>query len=207
MHKQSFRGLLWTLALIGLTVDVSSKYVVFHWLYNEGRGGEYVVIPGMFEFLAQFTPEEDAGDDILSSLRTLSGRHLPRVNHGALFGFAGSTGSIANTVFAVISALAAVAIIYWSTLPTTVRDLPLSASLGLILGGTLGNLFDRVVFNGVRDFIHWHFKDQFDWPVFNIADCCLVCGAFLLLVQAYWQTGAAEGEAAEEASTAISKVA
>ena len=49
--------------------------------------------------------------------------------------------------------------------------------------GTLGNFYDRVVFNGVRDFLHWNYR--FDWPVFNIADCCLVCGAALLLVQAF----------------------
>ena len=47
-------------------------------------------------------------------------------------------------------------------------------ALGLILGGTLGNLYDRVVYDGVRDFIDWHYHDL-EWPVFNIADCCLVC--------------------------------
>jgi lipoprotein signal peptidase len=53
----------------------------------------------------------------------------------------------------------------------------------LILAGTLGNFYDRIVFNGVRDFLHWNYL--FDWPVFNIADCCLVCGAGLLLLQAF----------------------
>ena len=59
----------------------------------------------------------------------------------------------------------------------------LCSALGLILGGTLGNLYDRLVFNGVRDFLHWDYL--FDWPVFNVADCCLVCGASLLLLQAF----------------------
>ena len=57
-------------------------------------------------------------------------------------------------------------------------------ALGLILGGTAGNLFDRVVFNGVRDWMHFYW---FEWPVFNFADCCLVCGAGLLLLQAFWR--------------------
>jgi lipoprotein signal peptidase len=59
----------------------------------------------------------------------------------------------------------------------------LCAALGLILAGTLGNLYDRLVFNGVRDFLHWDYF--YDWPVFNVADCCLVCGAGLLLLQAF----------------------
>ena len=44
-------------------------------------------------------------------------------------------------------------------------------------------MYDRVVFQGVRDFLYWYYK--IDWPVFNIADCCLVCGAGLLLAQAF----------------------
>jgi lipoprotein signal peptidase len=53
----------------------------------------------------------------------------------------------------------------------------------MILAGTLGNLFDRVVFHGVRDFLYFYW---FEWPVFNVADCLLVCGAGLLLLQAFF---------------------
>jgi lipoprotein signal peptidase len=60
--------------------------------------------------------------------------------------------------------------------------------LGLILAGTLGNLYDRILFNGVRDFFHWDYL--YNWPVFNVADCCLVVGAGLLLVQAFAKEGA-----------------
>jgi lipoprotein signal peptidase len=172
MGERSYRKWFWALVLIGVVLDQSSKYAIFSWLYNQGQGDQYGVVPGFFELTAQFhaTPGDIA----------------PRVNQGALFGFANTHGMLANSVFAAVSVLAALAIVYWSALRATARDGALCVALGLILGGTLGNLYDRLVFGGVRDFIYWHYRDAFDWPVFNIADCCLVCGAFLLLAQAFW---------------------
>src|SRR5438445_18032 len=109
-------------------------------------------------------------------------------------GLAGERGG-ANAVFALVSVLAAGAIVYWSLRRSTVHDWSLCAALGLILAGTLGNLYDRLVFGGVRDFLHWY--RWFEWPVFNVADCCLVCGAFLLLAQAFWNRPEPVGEATE----------
>ena len=105
-----------------------------------------------------------------------------------------------NIVFAIVSVLAALGIIYWSSRPAMARDITLCIALGLILGGTLGNLYDRVVFGGVRDFLHWY---KPEWPVFNVADCCLVCGAGLLLFEAFFtKTEAPKSEAAEAAAVA-----
>jgi signal peptidase II len=179
MPERSYRVLLWILALSGLILDQSSKYSVFAWL-AEQPDHEYVVFrtnSGGFQLVAQF--ERDA-----SGLERLEGgRRIPHVNQGALFGFLRDHKAMANGGFAVISLLAAAAILYWSTLRSTARDRWLCCALGLILAGTLGNFYDRIVFNGVRDFLHWNYL--FDWPVFNIADCCLVCGACLLLLQAF----------------------
>ena len=106
---------------------------------------------------------------------------MPRVNHGALFGLGGSWKGGANGLFAVVSVAAAVAILVWGTRPGPARERWLSGALGLILGGTVGNLYDRLVFGGVRDFLYFYYVE---WPVFNFADCCLVVGAALLLMQA-----------------------
>ncbi|MBL8795840.1 MAG: signal peptidase II [Planctomycetia bacterium] len=182
MTERSYRGWLWALALLGLLADQGTKYGVFHWLYNNGEGGERAIIPGAFNFLAQFTPQRDPGNVWQSPLRTLSGDALPRVNHGALFGMAAERGHLANSIFMGISFVAATAILFWSTRRKQTTDWLLCVALGLILGGTLGNLYDRAVFHGVRDFLHWYYI--YDWPVFNIADVCLVVGAFLLMVQA-----------------------
>jgi signal peptidase II len=56
----------------------------------------------------------------------------------------------------------------------------LGVSLGLILGGGLGNLVDRVTLGYVVDFISWHYQSWY-WPAFNIADSAIFCGAILLL--------------------------
>ena len=108
---------------------------------------------------------------------------MPRVNHGALFGIGGGQKGVANGVFAAVSVAAAIAILVWGTRRNPAREKGLMAALGLILGGTVGNLYDRIVFGGVRDFLYFY---KIEWPVFNVADCCLVIGAGLLLVQAFF---------------------
>lgn len=191
MPERSFRLLLWILALSGLALDQASKYGVFAWL-GEKPESQFVLFhtdKGGFQFVAQF--EKDA-----------SGGRVPHVNQGALFGFLRDHKAMANGGFAVISLLAAGAIIAWSTHRNTARDRWLCAALGLILAGTLGNFYDRIVFNGVRDFLHWDYR--FDWPVFNIADCCLVCGACLLLIQAFATQPAKEGSNAEPSAEVVS---
>ena len=180
MTDRSYRKLFWGLATAGLVCDQVSKYGVFRWLYNDGHGDDLQVVPGVFDVLARFTREPGT-----SPLRTWGGAMMPEVNHGALFGILSQHVGLANALFAAISLAAAVAITWWSSRPSARRELGLSAALGLILAGTLGNLFDRLVFGGVRDFMHLHYQ-SFDWPVFNFADCCLVLGAFLLLGQAFF---------------------
>jgi lipoprotein signal peptidase len=190
--KRSYRWLFWLLAILGLSLDQAGKYGVFAWLYNDGNGGTHEVIAGVFSLDAMFTKQRDPGQDALSPLRTVSGDVLPKVNHGALWGIGGRNehgepGSDFNSVFAIISIVAAVAIVLWSFRRSTAQDRFLCMSLGLILAGTLGNLYDRIVFHGVRDFLHWRLVVIIDdFPVFNIADSCLVIGATLLLIQAFF---------------------
>jgi signal peptidase II len=185
MHR-SYRWLLIAFAAVGLLADQATKYGVFRWLYNNGQytesyGNSYEVVPGWFKLIAQFDPEMPLCDCGFSSLQTWSAPVMPRVNHGALFGMGGSKKGMANGFFALVSVVAAIAILVWGLRRSTARDAWLMATLGLILAGTVGNLYDRLVFNGVRDFLYFY---RIDWPVFNVADCCLVVGAGLLLFQA-----------------------
>jgi signal peptidase II len=192
MPERSYRFVLWTLALLGVSLDQASKYGVFSWLANV-PDHKYA----LFERPSPDNPEQRQGFALVAQFQDgPDGKPVPHVNQGALFGFLKNFQTAANGGFAVVSLLAALAIGVWSMQPSTARDRWLCAALGLILAGTLGNLYDRVVFNGVRDFLHWNYR--FDWPVFNIADCCLVCGAALLLIQAFTAAPAAKPAAVAE---------
>src|SRR5262249_42702188 len=141
--------------------------------------------------LAPEYKREDATDEYVradSWRYRPTGGFEPHVNQGALFGLGSGREGTANGAFAVISLLAACAIVYWSVQKKTARDRWLFISLGLILAGTLGNFYDRLVFSGVRDFLHWNYlySNPEGWPVFNVADCCLVFGACMLLLQAFF---------------------
>jgi lipoprotein signal peptidase len=190
MVERSYRGVLWGLALLGATLDLGSKYLVFAWLNEHAvvasdgaREGTFDLIPGVFKLLAQFRADKVPTTGFGAGWLYWGADVMPRVNQGALFGLGGEYMKLANGIFAAVSVLAAGAIVYWSLRRSTARDWSLCAALGLILGGTLGNLFDRLVFHGVRDFLYFYW---INWPVFNIADCCLVLGAALLLVQAFF---------------------
>jgi signal peptidase II len=178
MAQRSFRWLLISLAVVGVSVDLFSKYAVFRSLYNGTESANYDLIPGVFQLHVDYRPDAEMCDCWFVKM---NGPVPPHVNHGALYGMGNKHKTTANYIFAGLSVVALFAVGWWGMRPTVRRDALLSAALGLILGGTLGNLFDRVVFGGVRDFLHWYL---FNFPVFNIADSCLVCGAGILLFHA-----------------------
>ena len=92
-------------------------------------------------------------------------------NSGAAFGFA--------PAFAIVFLLASfgVACGLIAYVFTHRDSVPADLILGLVLGGTVGNLFDRVMFGTVTDFVAVHF-----WPVFNVADSAVSTGVVLLLL-------------------------
>jgi signal peptidase II len=57
----------------------------------------------------------------------------------------------------------------------------LHVALGLVGGGAIGNLIDRIQYGRVTDFIVWHIKGH-EWPAFNVADAALCIGVGLMLL-------------------------
>ena len=71
---------------------------------------------------------------------------------------------------------------------------------GLIVGGALGNVADRVRIKAVVDFLDFHIG-SYHWPNFNIADACLVCGVELMFIRVIFMPPARSGEDADARDT------
>ncbi|MCA8988936.1 MAG: signal peptidase II [Planctomycetaceae bacterium] len=114
-------------------------------------------------------------------------RFFTSFNEGALWGM----GQGYSFLFAGLSVLAAVGICCWLFLFRAAHSLWLTVTLALVMGGTLGNLYDRLGWHGyevagrkmfaVRDFLAFTFGN-YHYPIFNIADVCLVTGAIMLAI-------------------------
>lgn len=155
--------------LAAIAADLLSKEAIFARLGMPGTSPAIVLIPRLL------------------ALET-------NLNEGALFGMGQGMG----IVFATVSILALVGILAMVARADTRRSPWLVVSLGLICGGIVGNLYDRLGLPGlawhmpadrvgqpvfaVRDWIHFTLPGVIDWPIFNIADSFLVVGAGMLLL-------------------------
>lgn len=69
----------------------------------------------------------------------------------------------------------------------------LAIGLGMVIGGALGNLIDRLIYGKVADFFHFY-AGHYDWYVFNIADCAISVGVMILLYDALLRPEARAGQ-------------
>lgn len=101
-------------------------------------------------------------------------------NPGAAFSFLSQAGGWQRWFFAVIAAGVGAFIILW-LYRLAHRDAWQSLGLSLVLGGALGNLWDRVALGYVVDFVQLHYHDYY-WPAFNVADSGITLGAAVLII-------------------------
>jgi signal peptidase II len=78
---------------------------------------------------------------------------------------------------------------------TEAKATRMHVALGLVGGGALGNVIDRVVYGRVTDFIVWHYKVH-EWPAFNIADAALCVGVGLMVLDMFLNRPAAASSSA-----------
>jgi signal peptidase II len=112
-------------------------------------------------------------------------------NPGAAFGI--HLGQYSRIIFLVLScvALAALAGMYWATAS---KDKPRLTAIALICGGAIGNLLDRIRLSaGVVDFMDVGLG-TLRWPVFNVADVAVTCGAIFLALSLWREEQQAERE-------------
>lgn len=154
-----------SIAVVGCAVDLLTKDWIFKFLGPPGGATHWIWKP-------------------FFGLQT-------SLNQGALFGM----GQGKVWLFAMLSMAAAVGILYWLFVARAAFDWLLTIALGAVMGGILGNLYDRLGFwtmpghpgqrvYAVRDWILFKYQN-WTWPNFNLADSLLVCGAALLMWHAF----------------------
>ena len=98
-------------------------------------------------------------------------------NPGSAFGlFHGQDGA---RIFLSVVGVLAVGAMIWMVGKAKDHQRALLWALGLVAGGAVGNLIDRIYFGVVTDFVLWRYHAS-EWPVFNIADVALVAGVILM---------------------------
>lgn len=146
---------LW-LSLLVLVIDQASKF------YFEGKlemFQQIVIIPDYFSWTLAY-------------------------NTGAAFSFLADSGGWQRWLFTLIAVVVSVVLVVW--LKRLGRgDTWLAIALALVLGGAVGNLFDRVVLGHVVDFILVHWQDRWRFPAFNLADSAITVGAIMLALDMF----------------------
>ena len=145
-----------SLAVFVGAVDQITKYFVQK---NIAFGSGVTVIPGFFDLV-----------------------HV--LNRGAAFGFLNRQDTTWQTYFFIATTILAVAVIAHLLSQADPSDKFSVSTLGLILGGALGNLVDRIRTGEVVDFLDFY-VDRWHWPAFNVADIAITMGALGLIFSFY----------------------
>lgn len=103
-------------------------------------------------------------------------------NPGAAFGFLRDAPETFRTLFFLLTPPIAMVIIVAILRGVPSSDKVQVVALCSIFGGALGNYIDRLRFGYVIDFIDVHYKNQWNYPAFNIADSAIVCGVIVLIL-------------------------
>lgn len=162
-------GLRWSwLALIALVLDQITKI----WVINAFRLYESIEVLPFFN---------------LTYVR----------NYGAAFSFLSDAGGWQRWFFTAIAIVVSVLVIFWLKKAKPSQVL-FPIALSLILGGALGNLYDRLAYGYVVDFLDFYYQ-SWHWPAFNVADSAIFLGAVFLILDAF-KNPESEVQADEEKS-------
>lgn len=156
-RRRYFPLLLALSAFVAIADHVSKKFIVHH--LPSGRS--HTIIPGLLRIT-----------------------HV--LNTGAAFSFLADSASPDLVLKGLILFSVAAVIIVGIMLLRACDSLSLtSIALALILGGAVGNLYDRAVYHYVIDFISVHAGSYYYWPDFNFADSAICIGAGLLMIEIF----------------------
>jgi len=158
MAVRSARDMRWLMVVIAVAIIVLDR-VTKLWIVSHIQSGHaIVVIPNVF----RLTHVLNSG----AAFSMFESSPSPVLVRNLLIGFS-------------IAAVAVVVALLWKTGRTVSV---MSVALALILGGAIGNLYDRIRLKYVVDFLEVHIM-HYHWPDFNVADSAIVVGACLLLLE------------------------
>lgn len=103
-------------------------------------------------------------------------------NQGAAFSFLSEAGGLQRWIFSGLAVVICFLLLYFLYKNKSDSRL-LNISYVCIIGGAVGNLFDRLYHGYVIDFLDFYIK-SYHWPAFNVADIAICCGAVLLFFEA-----------------------
>jgi signal peptidase II len=176
------------IAVLGLSVDLYTKHVVFADLgYRDDFRAP--VAKGEHQL---FEPAPNVeGQSRIYLTGWLKFRFLTSFNKGALWGI----GQGLTWLFAGLTLVAVTGVLLWLFVFGAAESRWLTVTLAFIMSGALGNLWDRLALHGcldgngdaiygVRDFLFFEFG-TYQYPIFNFADAFLVTGAIMLFIQSF----------------------
>ncbi len=102
-------------------------------------------------------------------------------NIGIGFGFLSTDSYIAYNLITLLIGLVILSLFYFLVLSEIIDKLIYS----VIIGGALGNFYDRLVYNAVSDFIDLHYKN-FHWFTFNVADIFITIGVLIFILRSFF---------------------
>lgn len=100
-------------------------------------------------------------------------------NYGMSFGMFNTGAGVSVPFFSIVAVAIVAILVFWLS---RVQSEMLSAAIGLIVGGAIGNVIDRLVFGGVIDFLYFHLGSWY-WPAFNVADSAICIGVAIMLFE------------------------
>lgn len=140
-------------AAVAAVLDQLGKFAVLRHFGESGCGGHRAVVTSFLDLVVT-------------------------CNRGVSFGLFNGATELNAVVFSLVAAAVVAVLVFWLW---RVRSVFLAVAIGLVIGGAIGNVIDRLRLGGVVDFLYFHAGSWY-WPAFNLADSAICLGVAAMLI-------------------------
>lgn len=141
-------------AITAIALDQLSKHLVLQHFGEQGCVDQHQIVTGFFDLVLT-------------------------CNRGMSFGMFNTSAWLSVPLFSLAAVAIVAILVFWLS---RVQSETLSLAIGLIVGGAVGNVIDRLIYGGVIDFLYFHLGSWY-WPAFNIADSAICIGVAIMLFE------------------------